>query len=228
MLSARRTTWDVEDGWIALHGRRLNTWSVEDQFIDFRGLGDPVDDVIADMRSSNTKVRLSATLALANRASNNTNDKRAVGAMIERLADVEPAIRGIAAAAFTIPGWIDANVDPCLRNRAIANLQANAEVDPARASKAKAAEAAKFLLELGMLDRSRLPLAEMCGPGAPPFVPPTGPDVGPLVNPSSPTGLSMGEKVAVAGAALLAISVFGYAILGGKDPAQMRKRVKRR
>ena len=91
--------------------------------------GDIVDDVIEDARSGDTKLRLASTLALGNRAVNNTGDKRAVAVMLDRLADAEPAIRTVAASAFGIPGWIDATVDPCLRNRVIATLQAVA--DPA-------------------------------------------------------------------------------------------------
>ncbi len=120
MLS--RTTWDVEDNWIAFHGLGRTTWDVEDNWIAFHGLGDPVDDVIATTTDPSNKVRLSAAIALGKRAVTDSTDKRAIPAMLVMLGDVDPNIRAVAASAFAIPGWVDATVDGCIRNRLIAQL----------------------------------------------------------------------------------------------------------
>lgn len=230
MLSARRMTWDVEDNWIAFHGAHRNTWDVEDNWIAFHGLGglgDPVDDVIATTTDPSNKVRLSAAIALGNRASTNSTDKRAIPAMLVMLGDADPNIRAVAAAAFAIPGWVDATVDGCIRNRLIAQLDANASVDPNAIGRAKAAAAHQLMIELGMVDQDHLPIDQKCGVvRLPPLV-----NVGKLVDPNAPPegdGMSTSDKLAIVAATSVFLGVVAYAVLGRKHPAQVRKRVKRR
>jgi hypothetical protein len=228
MLSATRNTWDVEDNWIAFHGPR-NTWDVEDNWIAFHGLGglgDPVDDVITTTTDPSNKVRLSAAIALGKRAVTLSTDKRAIPAMLVMLGDVDPNIRAVAASAFAIPGWVDATVDGCIRNRLIAQLDANASVDPNAIAKAKAAAAHQLMIDLGMVDQAHLPIDEKCGVvRLPPLV-----NVGKLVDPNAPPAgdMSTNDKLALVTATAVLLGVVAYAVLGRKHPAQVRKRVKRR
>jgi hypothetical protein len=86
-------------------------------------LGDKVDDLIKNLRSSDAKARLSAALNLGK-----MGDKRAITPLVGALTDADKTVRAVAAAA--LGKLIDGGVDATTRNGAIAALERVAKNDP--------------------------------------------------------------------------------------------------
>jgi hypothetical protein len=116
---------------------------------------DKVDDLAQKLRSDpDYKVRLSAALNLGKLA-----DGRAVGALIDGVADADKSVRAVSAAA--LGRVIDASVAPGDRDRAVAALDAAARGDPdplvrAQAQKSLDSLTLRVYVEIGpMADTTR-------------------------------------------------------------------------
>jgi hypothetical protein len=106
-----------------------------------RASADRVDDLSKQLKSSDTKVRLSAALNLGK-----LGDKRAIPALTSALSDSDKNVRGIAAAA--LGKLVDGTVAADLRNKAINELKRVSENDAESTVKNQAGKAYAALKSL--------------------------------------------------------------------------------